>query len=159
MLPTGVRIDVGKLNATPAPVVCTLLPKLVEFVAADTNTKFAEPNPETAKLTSSVAELKLIIPLADVMLLPLIRMFPIAALTLSIALFEITLPAYKLPVAVINPAVAILPPSMLPVALTRPPVNTLPPTTLPDTVNKFADLSNVKPALAPKMSPVSLNCT
>ena len=50
-------------------------------------------------------------------------------------------------------------PVMLPVALTKPAVKILPPCTLPATVTKLAVLSNVNPAEAPNISPVSLNCT
>ena len=70
------------------------------------------------------------------------------------------LPPVILPVTVSYPATIVLAAvAMLPVAVIAPAVTKLPPFTLPATVNKFAVLSNVKPALAPRMSPVSANCT
>ena len=59
--------------------------------------------------------------------------------------------------AVINPAVDMLPPITLAVALTKPPVNKLAPVMLPLAVNMLPTLLNVNPALAPRISPVSLN--
>ena len=69
-----------------------------------------------------------------------------------------TLPSCALPVTLTTPAVLILAPVMLPLAEIKP-VVTLALLMLPKTVSRLADLSNVKLALAPKMSPVSLNCT
>ena len=89
------------------------------------------------------------------------------------------LPPVMLPVTVAKPPVLRLPPSMLavaetvvavtlptnvgavtlPVADTSPVVRRFAACMLPPTVSKLATLSNVKAALAPRRSPVSLNCT